>query len=38
MLTDRFNEALAYAEYAHRSQKRKGSEIPVVGQFENTYA
>lgn len=30
MLTDRFNEALAYAERAHRTQKRKGSDVPYV--------
>lgn len=33
MLTDRFNEALAYAERAHRTQKRKGSDVPYVAHL-----
>ncbi len=33
MLTDRFAEALAYAERLHRSQKRKGNDIPYVAHL-----
>ncbi|ASJ92238.1 HD domain-containing protein [Porphyrobacter sp. CACIAM 03H1] len=29
-LTDRFDDALAYASHLHRAQRRKGSEIPYV--------
>ena len=33
MLTDRFDEALAYASRLHRSQVRKGSGIPYVSHL-----
>jgi (p)ppGpp synthase/HD superfamily hydrolase len=33
MLTDRFAEALTYAERLHRSQKRKGNDIPYVAHL-----
>jgi len=33
VLTDRFNEALSYAEHAHRTQKRKGGEIAYVAHL-----
>lgn len=33
MLSDRFNSALAYAEAAHRKQKRKGSDTPYVAHL-----
>jgi (p)ppGpp synthase/HD superfamily hydrolase len=33
MLTDRFNVALGYAELAHRTQTRKGSDIPYVSHL-----
>ncbi|MGH8400931.1 MAG: HD domain-containing protein, partial [Gammaproteobacteria bacterium] len=33
MLTDRFNQALSYAEAAHRTQQRKGSGIPYVAHL-----
>jgi len=33
MLTDRFTEALAYAERAHRLQARKGGEVPYVAHL-----
>ena len=31
--TDRFDAALAYAAEAHRSQRRKGSDLPYVGHL-----
>jgi (p)ppGpp synthase/HD superfamily hydrolase len=33
LLTDRFGEALAFAERAHRSQTRKGTTIPYVAHL-----
>ncbi len=33
MLTDRFSDALAYAEEVHRQQKRKGTEVPYVAHL-----
>jgi (p)ppGpp synthase/HD superfamily hydrolase len=33
MLTDRFNDALAYAERLHRRQRRKGNDIPYVAHL-----
>src|SRR5579864_2336169 len=33
MLTDRFDAALAYAERAHREQRRKGSDTPYVAHL-----
>lgn len=33
MLSDRFNVALGYAELAHRTQSRKGSDIPYVSHL-----
>lgn len=33
MLSDRFNVALGYAELAHRTQTRKGSDIPYVSHL-----
>ncbi len=33
MLTERFDEALAYASRIHRSQKRKGTSIPYVSHL-----
>ena len=33
VLTDRFDEALAYASRLHRTQIRKGSEIPYVSHL-----
>lgn len=33
MLTERFDEALAYASAAHRTQVRKGSNIPYVAHL-----
>ncbi len=33
MLTDRFAEALAYAERLHRTQKRKGNDIPYIAHL-----
>jgi (p)ppGpp synthase/HD superfamily hydrolase len=33
MLTDRFAEALAYAERLHRDQTRKGNDIPYVSHL-----
>lgn len=33
MLTDRFDEALAYASRLHRSQRRKGTDIPYVSHL-----
>lgn len=32
-LTDRFGEALMFAEAAHRDQRRKGTEIPYVSHL-----
>jgi (p)ppGpp synthase/HD superfamily hydrolase len=32
-LTDRFDEALAYASRLHRAQRRKGTEIPYVAHL-----
>ena len=32
-LTDRFDEALAYASAIHREQKRKGTDIPYVSHL-----
>uniref|UniRef100_A0A5Q5CC23 Metal dependent phosphohydrolase n=1 Tax=Mycobacterium sp. (strain JLS) TaxID=164757 RepID=A0A5Q5CC23_MYCSJ len=32
-LTERFDEALAYASALHRSQTRKGSDIPYIGHL-----
>jgi (p)ppGpp synthase/HD superfamily hydrolase len=33
MLTDRFADALAFAERLHRTQKRKGNEVPYVAHL-----
>jgi (p)ppGpp synthase/HD superfamily hydrolase len=33
MLTERFDEALAYASAAHRTQPRKGTDIPYVSHL-----
>jgi (p)ppGpp synthase/HD superfamily hydrolase len=33
LLTDRFGEALVYAERAHRDQTRKGTTIPYVAHL-----
>ena len=33
MLSDRFDDALAYAALAHRKQKRKGSDTPYVAHL-----
>lgn len=33
LLTDRFTEALGYAERCHRDQKRKGSAVPYVSHL-----
>jgi (p)ppGpp synthase/HD superfamily hydrolase len=33
MLTDRFSEALTYAEKLHRTQTRKGNDIPYVAHL-----
>ena len=33
LLTERFDDALAYASRIHRMQKRKGSEIPYVSHL-----
>lgn len=33
MLSDRFDEALAYASRLHREQRRKGTEIPYVAHL-----
>jgi (p)ppGpp synthase/HD superfamily hydrolase len=33
MLTDRFDEALAYASRIHRDQRRKGTDIPYVSHL-----
>jgi hypothetical protein len=33
MLTNRFAEALAYAEKLHRDQRRKGNDIPYVAHL-----
>ena len=33
MLTDRFNEALTFAHDLHRSQNRKGTDIPYVSHL-----
>ena len=33
MLTDRFADALAYAERLHRDQRRKGNDIPYVAHL-----
>jgi len=33
MLSDRFGEALAFAERAHREQRRKGTDIPYVAHL-----
>ena len=33
MLTDRFDDALAYASRIHRTQLRKGTAIPYVSQL-----
>lgn len=33
MLTDRFSEALAFAEKLHRQQKRKGNDIPYIAHL-----
>jgi (p)ppGpp synthase/HD superfamily hydrolase len=32
-LTERFDEALAYASALHRTQKRKGGDIPYIGHL-----
>lgn len=32
-LTDRFDEALAYTSALHRTQQRKGGEVPYVGHL-----
>jgi (p)ppGpp synthase/HD superfamily hydrolase len=32
-LTERFDDALAYASHIHRAQRRKGSEIPYVSHL-----
>lgn len=33
MLTDRFTDALTYAEEVHRKQKRKGTQVPYVAHL-----
>ncbi|MDE2234773.1 MAG: HD domain-containing protein [Gammaproteobacteria bacterium] len=33
MLTDRFSDALTYAEEVHRRQNRKGTEVPYVAHL-----
>lgn len=33
MLTDRFDTALAYASQAHRTQMRKGSDVPYIAHL-----
>lgn len=33
VLTDRFNQALSYAEQAHRTQQRKGTDIPYAAHL-----
>lgn len=33
LLTDRFDDALAYASRLHRAQRRKGSDIPYVAHL-----
>ena len=33
MLTDRFAEALAYAERLHRTQTRKGNDVPYIAHL-----
>lgn len=33
LLTNRFNEALSYAESLHRKQKRKGTDIPYISHL-----
>ena len=33
MMTDRFDEALAYASRVHRDQRRKGTDIPYVAHL-----
>lgn len=33
MLTDRFDEALAYASRLHREQRRKGTDVPYVAHL-----
>ena len=33
MLTDRFDEALAYASKLHRDQQRKGTDVPYVAHL-----
>lgn len=33
MLTDRFDEALAYASRLHRDQRRKGTDVPYVAHL-----
>ncbi len=33
MLSDRFSEALRFAEAAHRAQRRKGTDIPYVAHL-----
>ena len=33
MLTDKFSEALVYAERLHRRQRRKGNDIPYVAHL-----
>jgi GTP pyrophosphokinase len=33
MLTDRFDEALVFAEQLHRAQKRKGTPVPYVAHL-----
>ena len=38
MLTERFDEALAYASRVHRDQRRKGTNIPYVAHLLGTAA
>lgn len=38
MLTDRFDEALAYASRIHRDQRRKGTDIPYISHLLGTAA
>lgn len=38
MLTDRFDDALAYASRIHRDQRRKGTDIPYISHLLGTAA
>jgi (p)ppGpp synthase/HD superfamily hydrolase len=38
MLTDRFDDALAYASRIHRGQRRKGTDIPYISHLLGTAA